>query len=57
MPKGTMKWEKTNQYKCAGNENDGCLVILYDMPDGVRKDMAGVAYAGTRRRSYLPDTP
>jgi len=55
MPTGTMSWEfhAKGQMPCAGFESQGTWSILYQFPNGKRN---GVAYRGTTRQAFIPDT-
>ena len=62
MPKGTMSVTRypVGAAPLSGHASSGTLVIRYHFPDGTQGDEhpnPGVAYEGTSRIAYLPDTP
>jgi deltex-like protein len=54
QPPGTMTWYAANGMECDGYPGVNTTVINYSMKSGTRN---GVAFDGTSRRAYLPDTP
>ena len=54
QPPGTMTWNIAKGMSCDGYPGTDTIVIHYSMKSGNRN---GVAYSGTGRTAYLPDTP
>ncbi|KRX01538.1 hypothetical protein PPERSA_01441 [Pseudocohnilembus persalinus] len=52
QPDGTMKSRVDKNFRCAGYENCGTIIINYHFPSGIRN---GKHYSGTGRTAYLPD--
>ena len=58
QPNGSMRHQTVDRIRLPGYENDGCIEISYEFPNGQQTEKhpnPGQPYSGTYRTAYLPN--